>query len=101
MKPGPTWSRTLVIMSGVALCALAFSLAALNSCSTVVNPDPRTDVANVDVVPASDTLDVGGTFHLSATPVDQGGHPLDRPVAWSSNNTTVVSVDATGWIAAH
>src|SRR5262245_28315333 len=97
MKRGPMmWSRTLAIMSGIA-----FSLVSLSSCSTIVAPPPApAQVASVEVVPDQDTLDVSGTLHLTAMPEDDDGNPLpDRPVAWSSNNTSVVSVDGTGWIA--
>lgn len=60
-------------------------------------------VASIVVTPATSSLLVGGTVQLSATTKDAAGNPLSgRPVAWSSSDATVASVDAaTGLVTAH
>ena len=59
-------------------------------------------VASVTVSPASATLQVGQTTQLTATPKDANGNPLSgRVVTWSSNNTTVATVNGTGLVTAN
>src|SRR5262245_13737367 len=99
MKPWPARSRARVSVTGIGLLAIVFSLLAFNSCSKVVAPHPI--VTHVDVTPALDSLMVGGTFHFTAVARNSVGQPVDKPVSWSSNNTSVASVDATGWVAGH
>lgn len=54
-------------------------------------------VATVAVSPASATLLVGGTQALTATAQDAGGNALPgRAIAWSSSNTLIATVSATG-----
>jgi acid phosphatase type 7 len=54
-------------------------------------------VASVTVTPASGTLSQGGTGQLTATPKDGSGTPLTgRVVTWSSDNTAVATVNASG-----
>lgn len=66
-------------------------------------PPPGTPapVASVTVSPASATLVVGSTHTLTATLRDSGGNTLaDRSVAWSSNNTAIATVSASGVVTA-
>ena len=58
-------------------------------------------VASVTVSPASASLQVNQTTQLTATPKDANGNPLSgRVVTWSSNNTTVATVNGTGLVTA-
>src|SRR5438876_719773 len=77
------------------------------------HPDGKTDtatvsvagctvpVASVTVSPGAPTVQVGQTAQLTATPKDANGNPLSgRVVTWSSNNTSVATVDAGGLVTA-
>src|SRR5438093_313378 len=77
------------------------------------HPDGKTDtatvsvagctvsVASVTVSPGAPTVQVGQTVQLTATPKDANGTPLTgRVVTWSSNNTSVATVDAGGLVTA-
>jgi alpha-tubulin suppressor-like RCC1 family protein len=62
---------------------------------TVENP-PR----SVEVTPATASIDVAGTVQLSATPRDAGGNSLSGyTVNWSSSDTSVATVDASGLVS--
>ena len=55
--------------------------------------------ASVDVAPASDTIFVGNNTQLEATVKDGAGTTLpNRTVTWSSNSSSVASVDADGLV---
>ncbi|MBV6521942.1 MAG: hypothetical protein MNPFHGCM_02086 [Gemmatimonadaceae bacterium] len=64
---------------------------------TLTPPTPT----RIDVTPAAVTLDVGGSQQLGATVYDQNGQTMfaQTPV-WSSLNTGVVSVTASGFATA-
>lgn len=63
-----------------------------------VSPVP---VANVLVTPGTAEVVLGFTQQLSAAPRDAANNPLtDRPVTWSSSNTTVASVSTAGLVTA-
>lgn len=56
-------------------------------------------VASVAVTPVLDTIEVGATTQLTATPQDAGGAALTaRAVSWSSRNTAVATVNGTGLV---
>src|SRR2546425_3408869 len=56
-------------------------------------------VSQVDVMPASETVTVGQTIQLVATPKDSAGHPLSgRLVTWATGNSGVVAVNGTGLV---
>ncbi|HYR13281.1 MAG TPA: Ig-like domain-containing protein, partial [Mycobacterium sp.] len=58
-------------------------------------------VATVTVSPASATIGVGGTQQLSAVTKDSAGNALTgRVLTWSSSNTAVASVNASGLVSA-
>jgi uncharacterized protein YjdB len=74
---------------------LALGLAA---CEEPAGPEP---VASVSVFPLNVTLIVGNKQQLSATALDDGGNVLsERDVAWSSADTTIAKVSATGEMTA-
>lgn len=62
---------------------------------TVVN----VPVASVVVAPTPDTVPLGGTGQLTATPKDSAGNPLVRAVSWSSANTAVATVSGAGLVS--
>jgi len=56
-------------------------------------------VSQVEVMPASETVTVGQTIQLVATPKDSAGHPLSgRLVTWATGNSGVVAVNGTGLV---
>lgn len=57
-------------------------------------------VDGVTIEPAVVTLDIGETAQLSAALRDPDGNVLNRPIAWGSENPTIVAVDANGVITA-
>ena len=60
----------------------------------------RVPVASVVVSPASATITIGGSVQLSATARDANGQPLSgRAVTWSSSNTDLATVSATGLVS--
>lgn len=62
----------------------------------VVQPPP---VASITFSQSAPSVPVGGTVQLVATPRDASGNPLSgRLVTWSSDNTAVAAVDATGLV---
>src|SRR5256885_2369985 len=54
-------------------------------------------VGQVVVTPASDSVNVGSTKQFTATLLDLHGNPVSGPtVTWSSSNTAVATIDASG-----
>jgi uncharacterized protein YjdB/PKD repeat protein len=61
----------------------------------------RIGVASVDVSPSTGSLTPGGTLQLAATPKDADGTPLTgRTVTWSTSNSAVATVSASGLVTA-
>ena len=67
------------------------------SASVTVLGEP---VASVTVSVAAATLGVGQTTQATATTKDAAGNVLGRPVTWSSDNTSVATVNTTGLVTA-
>jgi photosystem II stability/assembly factor-like uncharacterized protein len=85
-----SWSRLLLL----------FGVLPIASCRDVTLP--REDVQGVEItgVPTEPML-VGSTVTLHATALSRWGRPLaGREVVWSSNDTTVVKVNASGVVTA-
>lgn len=58
-------------------------------------------VSRVDITPATNTLAVGGTVQLVATPRDAAGNALAVPVTvWATNNDQVATVALGGLVTA-
>ena len=67
------------------------------SAAVTVAAPPPAPVASVSVSPASASVSVGQTVQLAATPKDANGNPLtERTVTWSSGNSGVATVSASG-----
>lgn len=56
-------------------------------------------IGGIDVTPATATVVIGDDVQLTATPTDVVGSP-DLTVTWSSDDTDVATVDATGLVTA-
>jgi len=57
-------------------------------------------VATVTVSPSPASVVVGQTVQLTATPKDANGNPLTgRVITWSSNNTSVATVNGSGLVS--
>jgi uncharacterized protein YjdB len=92
-------NRTLPISPRPALlAALAAALLAVGSCGDATSPD---SAARVEVrAPATD-LTSGDSVRLTATVLGaSGGELAGQPVAWSSSDTSVATVDSLGWARA-
>lgn len=63
------------------------------------NEKPSTAVESVGVIPTTSTLGIGETMQLTATVLPS--YADDKSLVWSSNNSSVASVDNTGLVTAH
>ena len=83
----------------VSLATLAACLTVLAACGGGTEPPPP--VASVVVSPPSSSVIVGQTVQLTASTRDaQGGNLTNRTVTWTSTNTAVATVSATGLVTA-
>jgi hypothetical protein len=89
----------LVPGRGWRVLLAAILLPVTGSCSdTIVTP---TNVATVHVVPEQVAVTEGGTVQLSAELRDEAGRTVTgHPVAWSSTDDGIASVDAAGMVSA-
>jgi uncharacterized protein YjdB len=70
--------------------------------ATITVACPPAPVASVSVTPAAASVLTGQTVQLAATPKDANGNPLGgRVVTWSSDNTTIATVSASGLVTAN
>jgi len=89
--------RPLALAVGLAL------LMAVASCSAhkITAPLTSAPVASVVVAPSTATVGVGGTAPFTAMPEDDGGNVLKGlAVEWSSDKTSVATVDGNGVVSA-
>jgi uncharacterized protein YjdB len=108
-----TWSSSNTAVGTVSTSGLVTGVAAgsatitatsegktATSSLTVTTPAP-VPVATVSVSPATATLQIGGTQQLSATTRDANNNVLTgRVVTWSSANTAIATVSASGLVTA-
>ena len=68
--------------------------------TTAGGPPPGpASVANVSVTPSTSTISTGATVQLNATTRDANGNTLTgRTITWSSSNTSVSTVSASGLV---
>ena len=68
---------------------------------SVSPPPPPVPVASISVSPAAPSVQVGGTVQLSAVTRDASGNVVvGRTISWSSSNTAVATVSASGLVRA-
>ena len=108
-----TWSSSNTAIGTVSASGLVTAVAAGSatitatsegktgsSSLTVTTPAP-VPVATVSVSPATATLQIGATQQLSATTRDASNNVLTgRVVTWSSANTAIATVSASGLVTA-
>ncbi|MEO8201513.1 MAG: Ig-like domain-containing protein [Gemmatimonadota bacterium] len=87
----------LVTSVTVGTAIITASHGGITTTDTVtVNPIP---VASVAVSPQALHLGVGSEVQLSAVPEDSHGHAvLNRPITWSSSDSSVATVSSTGLV---
>jgi DNA/RNA endonuclease G (NUC1) len=75
-----------------------------NTASPTIAPcdggDPGPVVASVSISITGDTLNVGDTLTLSATPLDADGNPMDVTLSWNSSAPAVATVSTSGFVTA-
>lgn len=87
----PALVLTVALGTGVAACG--------GGSGDVVGPPTPTPVASVTLDRTTASIAVGGTVTLTATPRDASGNTLTgRSITWSSNDTTVATVNAGGTV---
>ena len=85
--PAPVTATITATIEGVA-----------GTATLTITPAP---VASVVVTPAAPSVVAGGTVQLAASPRDAANRPLTgRTVTWTSSDTTVARVSATGLVTA-
>ncbi len=65
------------------------------------HPTPAPVLTTITVTPPTATLAINGTQTFTAAAKDQYGNPFTTTFTWSSNNTTVGTVNTTGKFTAH
>ncbi len=90
----------LVTALGQGSAKITGSVEGKTAAVTITVPAPAAVVTTVALSPSSAALDVGETAQLSATPQDQRGGAMDRPVTWTSSNAGVATVSRSGLLAA-
>jgi len=103
-----TWSSNnpgaaSVSGSGLVTAASAGVATITVTCEGVTNTAVITvvfiPVATVQVAPALDTIPLGATHTLTATPKDGGGNPLSgRVITWTSGSTAIATVNSSGQV---
>src|SRR5205809_649327 len=87
------------LVTGVSAGAATITAASEGQTGTAAITVTSVPVASVAVSPTTASVAVGQTQQLSATPKDASGNPLTgRTVSWSSGNTAVATVSASGLV---
>jgi hypothetical protein len=76
-------------------------LSTLAACSSGGGPTPPSPdpVASVQVSPASQSIAIGGTVALTATPKDANGQTVaGQTIEWSTSNAAVATVSSSGTV---
>lgn len=86
----------------------AFAMLNILSCSDSTSPDALSaddlsadayrSIGSIQVTLASSSIDSATTTQATAAVYDRRGRPLSRTVIWSSDNTTVATVDSAGLV---
>jgi uncharacterized protein YjdB len=88
------------LVTGVAAGSATISASSegkSNASDLTVTAAPPVAVSTVAVSPSPVNVQVGGTVQMSAVTKDSNGNTLTgRAISWSSSNTSVASVSATG-----
>lgn len=91
MKNKAMWKMTLAVV----LALVIGCMTACNGGGTTVEPPPEPTVEKtVSLSESSYVLDRYESFTLTAAVKDKDGNPLSDAVTWSSDNTSVVTVDS-------
>jgi uncharacterized protein YjdB len=87
------------LVTGVVAGSATITATSEGQSGTAAITVTHVPVASVTVTPASASLNDGQTVQLTATPRDANGAPLSgRAVTWSSNNTSVATVNGSGLV---
>jgi serine/threonine protein kinase len=91
---------------GTTATAMAPGSATLSASSKGVSARHRVEISppradEIDIAPADEPLRVGDEIRLDATARDKRGWPVQRSIAWRSDNPSVAEVTPHGSIAGH
>ena len=94
-------STGVVTGAGAGTATITATSEGMNGTAHVTVAVTATPVASVSVTPASASVIIGATQQLTASPKDSGGNTLTgRTITWSSSNTSVATVAASGLVTA-
>src|SRR5439155_17868164 len=98
---GGTISTNGLYTAGQAAGTFSVIATSANLADTSTVAVVRSPVASVAVNPVLDTVPVGQTLQLTATPTDAAGNTLSgRVVTWASSNAAVATVSGSGLLTA-
>jgi uncharacterized protein YjdB len=88
-------STGIVAAVSAGTATITASSEGRSGAATIIVQAPS--VSRVEVTPASATVDVGGSFRLTATVYDSRGNVIPGAVVgWASSDTRIAIVDNTG-----
>ena len=96
LTPGTAYNFELVTFRGTLNVNAVFG----NQSNIVAGTTTAPVVASVAVTPSTATLNIGAKASLAATVKDNNNNVMTgKPVAWTSSNTAIATIDSTGTIA--
>ncbi|HEX9607681.1 MAG TPA: Ig-like domain-containing protein, partial [Gemmatimonadaceae bacterium] len=109
LKPVARFMGTFVnriLTSGAAMVIALIAVLSCSDSSTGLDPfntdslsvDASRAVASIEVHLASSSIKAGETTQASVTMKDRRGVAIDRPVQWSSSDTTIATVSDSGLV---
>jgi len=95
-----------IFTSSTARVVALFAVISCSDSPTGIDPfsadslsvDANRVVASIEVQLASSSINVGDTTRARVTMKDRRGRPIDRPVQWSSSDTTIATVSDSGLV---
>ena len=86
----------------IRTCTTLLLAAALGACGksepVTAPPPPPPTVTEIVVSPRSDSVAVGDTVRLTATPSTADRVPAPATIAWTSSNKAIATVDTSGLV---
>ncbi|HWF42614.1 MAG TPA: Ig-like domain-containing protein [Acidothermaceae bacterium] len=90
----------LVSAVAVGSCNITASCEGISSSAVPITVVNANTVSQIALTPPTASVQIGATLQESATPEDASGNPVSATITWTSSNTAVATVDATGLVTA-